>query len=513
MDGKVIPIQGRLGLNRGKTPEERAARAEQQAADIQHTKHITILKKMKDSPMMRKPSERLPVANNLWEILTDLENSATSVSKKEVLHAADQGSGADSTKRLPYFAVNPELSKEEQDKRASKLTQHILRYVKIVEAAARLGGGNEKVLIERLVEGTSYSSSPGDPENVEDLTLEGWIAIEDALREVSKEITRKHDLQRFFSRVRELGIGVDSEDNFIQPAGRCEIYAAFEKQALPALTRTDDLPPRPSVYLGEVSAGNLPCNVRLEPYDGDGEARDELFDRLEDSGLKIVNFKAIASPVLKCWLELVPLRKESIVTPVLRVASRTLIRAAQSFDRFVAFGGASFTEGETIYTADGYYNDDGSLEDFGDLIPAAIDEHRNSYAYYELSANLDRDADDAYRKSLHAQIPFDHSLVGRLDDSARACLLNPTFPADRKYCAATAKKMSELGLGDADTASLTLFPGGTMAASLHRSLFDAREPASLRWLLGERAGALAVKLTVAIDGLRARRQFAQLHIE
>ena len=194
------------------------------------------------------------------------------------------------------------------------------------------------------------------------------------------------------------------------------------------------------------------------------------------------------------------MRKESIVTPVLRVASRTLIRAAQSFDRFAAFGGNFFTEGEAIYA------DDGSLEDFGWVpITAASDEHRNSYAYYELTANLDRDLDDAYRNSLHAEIPFDHSLVGRLDDWARACLLNLTFPADRKYCAATAEKMSDHGLEDADPAKLTLFPGGTMAASLHRSLFDAPEPAGLRWLLGERAGALTEKLDVAIAGLRRAR--------
>ena len=145
---------------------------------------------------MRKPSERLHVANNLYKILTDLENGAPPVLKRDVLFAAQQGSGAESTKRLPYFAVNPELSKEEQDKRASKLTQHIHPYVRIVQAAADLSGGNEKLLIERLIEGTDYSSSPR-AENVQDLALEGWAGIEDALREISKEITRHHNLQLF----------------------------------------------------------------------------------------------------------------------------------------------------------------------------------------------------------------------------------------------------------------------------------------------------------------------------
>jgi hypothetical protein len=509
MDGKVIPIQGRLGSRKVLTPQERTRRAEQQAARIQFEEYVQIQKKMKHSPMMRKP-ERLRVAKNLWQILADLEKGVPPVPKRDVLYAAGQGSGTDSTKRLANFAVNPELSAEEQDKRASKLTQHINRYTKIVEAAAELSDGNAKVLIERLVEGTQYSWSPGDPESVEDLSLEGWGAIQERVREVSKEIDGNHDLQRFFGRVRELGIGVDSEGNFVQPAGRSEIYAAFQK--LPALIRTDDLPPRPSVYLGEIrSAGDIPCTIRLEPYAGQGEAQNELFNLLKDSGLATVNFKGRVSLLLSCWLELLPLRKENIVTPVLRVTSRTFIKAAQTFDKFVAFGGVSFTKGETVFTPDG------SLEDVGhDIMEAAVDEQRNSYAYYELNAELGRDPGDAYRKSLHGQIPFDHSLVGRFDDWARACLLNPALTeglsaANCNYCAAIAEKMVELGLEHTDT--LTYFRGGTMAARLERSLFDAPEPASLGRLLDERASKLVGKFDAAISDLKARRQFARLHIK
>ena len=217
-------------------------------------------------------------------------------------------------------------------------------------------------------------------------------------------------------------------------------------------------------------------------------------------GLETVNFKALASLVLKCWLELVPLRKETIVTPVLRVSSSTSIRAAETFDKFAAFGGKTFTENVTFWTPDGPLED----KTFGsfDIIEAAIDEKRDSYACYVLDAELD-DPDDAYRKSPHSEIPLDHSRIGWFDNWARACLAKPALTS-RNYCAATAAKMVDLGLNEANTSS-TFFPGGTMAALVERSLFDAPEPARLGRLLDESARARVAELDAAIDDLRARR--------
>jgi hypothetical protein len=508
--GELIHFRGRGGAKDGETAEERARRRDEQAARNQERKHAAIRKKIKDNEMMRKPSERLLVANNLWQILTDLENGEPRASKREVLHVVlPEVDIADLTKRLPYFAVNPEKSKskEEQRKRAKILTRHIERYVELVQAAAHLSRRNVDDLIERLVEGTSYAWSPDDPE-LEDLGNEGWNKIEEKLREVSKEIAEKHDLQGFFRRVHELGIGVDSEDNFDQPAGRSEIYARLQKHALPWVIPTDHLPPRPSVELGEIRSGDFPCTIRLEPYAGEGEAEDELFDRLKDSGLETVSFKARACLVLKCWLELVPLGKEDNVTPVLRVSSRTSIRAAETFDKFAAFGGDTFIENETFWTPDGPLEDK-TIGGF-DLIGAASDEKRNSYAYYALYAELDRDPGDAYWKSIHAEILLDHSRVGWFDNSTRACLIKPALTdglagPNRNYCAAAAAKMVGLGLNDAKTL-ITFFPGGTMAALLERSLFDAPEPARLGQLLDESARARVAKLDAAIDDLRARRR-------
>src|SRR5262249_10870019 len=240
-----------------------------------------------------------------------------------------------------------------------------------------------------------YSCSPGDPESVEDLSLEGWGWIEDAIREVSKEITRKHDLQRFFSRVRELGMGVDSEDNFVQPASRSEIYAAFQRRALPALIRTDVLPPRPSLYLGAIrSGGDLPCTIALYPDTGDGS----LMERLEAAGLGDVQVKGVASPILLSWLEVVPLGAGDAVAPVLRLTSQTVFKTAEACGKFAPFGGEVFNEGETVYCEDGPLDED--YLSYAHSITAALDERTNSSADYYTEVNLDHDAHAAYRKSL-----------------------------------------------------------------------------------------------------------------
>jgi hypothetical protein len=372
-----------------------------------------------------------------------------------------------------------------------------------VRAAARLSGRSERDLIERLVEGTSYSCSPGDPESEEDLNLEGLGKIEKKLSEVSKEIAGKRDLRRLFARARELGIGLDSNDDFVQPAGRVERYASFQKRVLPELIRTDDLPPRPSVPLGEIRAGDIPCMIRLYPDENWGPKGPALMERLEAAGLGDVEIKGVAGPVVSSWLEIVPLETGDAVAPVLRLTSRTVFKTAEACSKFAPFAGEVFNDGETIYS------EGGPLEDadlpYGHSITTASDARTESFVTYYTEVSLEPHAHKAYLKSVRTLIPLDHSLVGRFDDRVRAYLLNPAVTeglsaTNRRYCAATAEKMVELGLEDAET--LTLFPGGTMAALLYRSLFDAPAPARLDQLLDESARVLVGKLDAIIDDLR-----------
>jgi hypothetical protein len=517
-------VRGRFKAKDDEMPEERAQKKAQKAQEaqerIERRAHDAIMERIDKKWRMKKPDECLVVAQNLWRILSELENGPLQISKSTVLHEAGEGETKESTKRLPYLAVDPD--EEDKDKRAKLLSPNITRLRKVVFAAAKLGSMDEKQrisrerqLLARLVEGTDYWSSPGTLESGEGLAFDRWEAVEERIREVSKAIAGEQ-LKHFFKQVRELGIGVDTEDNFVQPAGLAERYAAFQEKPLPALILTADLPPRPSVYLGEVRDGSdLPCTIRLQPIGPFNSPSQELFDRLKDLDLETPTFKGLVRPILKYWLDLIPLQKEDIVIPVLNVTSRTSIIAAERFDKFSSFDGEVFWEGREMGSSDGPV--DVTIEAVRDeekeyewSFEAAKDAQRNLCFEYTFDFKLDSDLADNYRESTHAQIPPGYSRIFPFDDRARACLLMPDVTQElgeppRNYCEATAKKIGKLGLYDG-VPGIGYFPGGTMAALLDRALFDAPEQATPDQLLEERASELVAKLDAAIDDLRARRR-------
>jgi hypothetical protein len=522
-------IHGRFGAKSGETREERVQKKTQKAREeqerIERRAHDAILAKIEERERMEKPKECLVVAQNLWRILSELESGSPKIKKSTVLHRAGEGEGEESTKRLPYLAVDP--AAEDKDKRAKLLSPYIKRHKRVVFAAAaelcELCGGDkkqqiarERQLLARLVEGTDYWSSPGILESAEGLAFDRWKAVEERISEISEKIAGERNLKHFFKQAYELGIGVDSENNFVQPAGLVEGYAAFQEKPLPALILTADLPARPSAYLGEVRDGrDLPCTIRLQPInvplDSSGQ---EVFERMQNEGLESPTFKGLVRPVLKLWLDLIPLQKEDIVIPVLTVTPRTSIIAAERFDKFSSFAGPVFSEGREVGTSDGSV--DATIEAVGAgekeydwAFEAAYDAQGNLCFEYNFDFTLDSDLDNDHRESAHAQIPPGYSRIFPVDDRARACLLKPDITQElwedpRNYCDATTKKIHELRLS-AEVPGIGYFPGGTMAALLDRSLFDAPEPARIDRLLDESAASLVGKLDAAIENLRARR--------
>jgi hypothetical protein len=514
-------IHGRFGAKGDEKDyaQKKTQKAQEAQERIERRAHDAILAKIDERRKMEKPKECLVVAQNLWRILSELENGSPSIRKSAVLLEAKEG---ESTKHLPYLALDP--TKEADDKRTKLLSPDIRRHQKVVEAAAKLlARGDEKQeiarnrqLLAKLVQGTAYWSSPGHLESLEGLAFERWKAVEERIHDVSKAIAGEHGLKHFFNQVRELGIGV-SEDNFVQPAGLVEGYAAFQEKPLPALILTADLPARPSAYLGEVRDGrDLPCTIRLQPMNVPlNSSGQEVFDRMQNEGLESPTFKGIVRPVLKLWLDLIPLQKEDIVIPVLNVTSRTSIIAAERFDKFSSFGGPVFSEGWEVGTSDGSV--DATIEAVGAgekeydwAFEAAYDAQGNSCFDYNFDFKLDSDLADDYRKSVHGQIPPGFSRIFPLDDRARVCLLMPVvkdpWEMDHpNYCDATTKKIHELRLS-VEVPGIGYFPGGTMAALLDRSLFDAPEHTTLDQLLDEHARELVAKLDAAIDDLRARRR-------
>ena len=187
--------------------EQRAARAESQLERASTRVRSIIEAKFDTRPLVQSKQERIRLAHNLWQILTDVRPL---VSTKDVLHAVGQGHGADLTKRLPYFALDPNLPELVRDKRAEKLAKHIRAYAKIASQAAQSISKDELTLIQQLVDGTWYSPLKEDTDAVQvDINVEGWINVETAIKEAASRISSKYNLPLFFKSVVELGIVVD----------------------------------------------------------------------------------------------------------------------------------------------------------------------------------------------------------------------------------------------------------------------------------------------------------------
>ena len=61
-------------------------------------------------------------------------------------------------------------------------------------------------LIQQLIEGTSYSPLQQEIEAIdEDVTLEGWNNIRNAIHSITNNISSKYDLPLIFKLIRDLG--------------------------------------------------------------------------------------------------------------------------------------------------------------------------------------------------------------------------------------------------------------------------------------------------------------------
>ena len=287
-DENIIRFPGRSqGAQTPSKQERKAALAEEQFKRSDANARKIVTRKFADRTLKLKESERFTVACNLWQILCELEQDSPSVSKRDVLHEAGLVRGStNSTNRLYYFAFNASklMTPDKKARRIKALAQKISTYVKIVRAAAKLSRKDEWILIQRLIDGTSYSPLQKDIDAVDtDINDEGWDNVVEAIQAASTKVASKYNLPHFFKLVRgrvdrlaEIELAheiVDGRakianciDKFNQRTSCSPKQLDLEDTLLPALLRADNLPPRPSVYLGEIRlCEDIPCTIHLHP--------------------------------------------------------------------------------------------------------------------------------------------------------------------------------------------------------------------------------------------------------
>jgi hypothetical protein len=206
--GHAAVVASRRGMRKGrnrmgdvvqfpaKASNDGARQAQNKAA---HTEHAKTIREAVERSRRMGDTDRRRVAENLWRILAEAEQKGRR--KAEILHAGGQGGEGDSTKRMPYYALDPSLSQEDKNRRADKLTQDPRKYLKIGDAAGNLLHGNADYFLGELFGGTSIvvPSSRGIDTDTPDIYTELASLIADTVA----AITRKRNLTRVFRHIGE----------------------------------------------------------------------------------------------------------------------------------------------------------------------------------------------------------------------------------------------------------------------------------------------------------------------
>ena len=131
------------------------------------------------------------------------------------------------------------------------------------------------------------------------------------MQDIARRVSNKYDLPRFFERVRALGIE-ERLGGLSEPMRSSPKQRDLQGTPLPALIGDEELPPRPSAYLGAIRVcDDIPCTVRVRLGSGKGEKESELRGRLIDAGIEDEFVKGLAAPVLHVDVELLPLGRQN----------------------------------------------------------------------------------------------------------------------------------------------------------------------------------------------------------
>lgn len=192
-------------------------------------------------------AEQRRVAENLWGILLEVQRHG--VTKAQVLQAAGQGSREDSTKRLPRFALNPDLSPEEKEKRSAHLTKKVVPYLGIAAAAAKLLRRDENAFIPALLAGTRFAALEAAPSDEDEVSVE----LAEIVRQIAAGLSRKHDLTGLFRLIRSRTLCRYWDGLRQNIDGRWDLWDSFTDGALVLGLQDDSFLwslPYPHVLLG-----------------------------------------------------------------------------------------------------------------------------------------------------------------------------------------------------------------------------------------------------------------------
>ena len=286
--------------------------------------------------MSEQASQRLRVAENLWSIIEAAQRQSPTVTRAAVLHSAQMGRVAESTKRAEYYLCDPRLPPEEKARRATKLTRDPQGYVRLARAtAALLHRDDTDAFLLDLFAGTRFAAEVESDLPLEDPQREAWATLLMGIQRRATAISDEFALPSYF--VRQRGWGFRYENGRFLTGGR----EAEE----------------PTAFLGWVDAGwrrGLFSFRILDPRDlyGADCTPDDVATYEELVSAKADEVPVDVHTVLALHLVLAPQAAGGTVVPCLRARCLTYITVAQHWNLLQPYTGKPLQRGEVIATCD-----------------------------------------------------------------------------------------------------------------------------------------------------------------
>lgn len=166
------------------------------------------LTKIEIDDRLHRRSERLTIAQNLWQIIAEAEGQGTL--KRRIADEAGLSDSNGKSGRLYEYAVDPALDDVTKQKRAARLVKRASNYLRIAQTAAKLAGLNLSDTVIRLVSGTRFEPEIGDLEN--DSVPEHFDMLARIIQSQAKRIAENALLGWYFETIDEQGLTPNGDD-------------------------------------------------------------------------------------------------------------------------------------------------------------------------------------------------------------------------------------------------------------------------------------------------------------
>ncbi|PWC46808.1 hypothetical protein TSA6c_08520 [Azospirillum sp. TSA6c] len=260
------------------------------------------------------------IAENLYRLLDRLEKDKR-IRRADLCRDVLGSRPEDSTKRLAFYALNPEKEGAKRQSQLSILTQKVTKYVELAEEAAHRAGEDVDAVLLDLVHGTNLASSGSLPSE-DPMTKDLKTPLIRNLERAASRVASETGLQRTYQMIARYPFRVSgsrfSEDGNINVAGPIrEILVCLEDGSTSPSLESDRqdwwrlIQEAPKVLVGESILDCIKEKPQLESYSFrvEKEPFNPFASRLKRNRLQRPmgeHWSAVTEYRVRVWLALLP---------------------------------------------------------------------------------------------------------------------------------------------------------------------------------------------------------------